>query len=794
MQRASHALHKFTFHSTDIRLAHIVRCTIYCMKIQPLALLILLAAPLLAQQGNRKGHDNMEPVVPAKLIPPAPVLSPADAMKSFEIAPGFNIKPFATEPMIEKPVALDYDPAGRLWICEMIGYMLDIDGTEEDKPMGRITILEDTDADGKADKRTVFLDKVLLPRALAVYPDGLLYATQENLLFIKRDGLKPVGKPTIAVKGYISGGNVEHRANGLVRGLDNWLYSAKSALRIRRINGKFVSEPTLFRGQWGVAFDNYGRIYHNNNSQFLMGDFIAPNVLEGNPSVNTKVSSTARLGSNKPFPIRVTPGLNRAYIQKSNGYDSNTLDPKTFKLLSCTACAGMTIYRGTNFPSKWVGKGIITESGVNLVKTLDISESGTKLTAAHTYPDSEWLASTDERFRPVNIYNAPDGSVHLLDMYHGIIQHKTYVTSYLRNYYTSQGLDGPGTGHGRIYRITAKAGKVEQVPDMETLSSPDLVKLLVHPNGWHRDMAQRLLGDRPADDKTVDQLEQLVGLDKYPLGQRHALWTLENMGALTAIPVSTALKAKDKKVVVSALWVATTLPHPELLKLEQLLISMKPVDDETTVYLTRALGPLATPAAFERINTLVNGTKLAYVKAAAFSGLAKREHAFKSTLGDKLTDKQLSGWIAQSANKKDPTGPSLKGAALASFNRGKALFHGEAACFGCHAPDGAGILGLGPPLDESEWVTGKDDVFAKLLLHGITGPITVNGKKYETPAEMPALSANPTFTDRKIADIMTYSRNAWSNKAAPVSLDLIKKLRKETASRSGRPYTAKDLK
>ena len=119
------------------------------------------------------------------------------------------------------------------------------------------------------------------------------------------------------------------------------------------------------------------------------------------------------------------------------------------------------------------------------------------------------------------------------------------------------------------------------------------------------------------------------------------------------------------------------------------------------------------------------------------------------------------------ANKKGPTGPSLKGAALASFNRGKALFHGEAACFGCHAPDGAGILGLGPPLDESEWVTGKDDVFAKLLLHGITGPITVNGKKYETPAEMPALSANPTFTDRKIADIMTYSRNAWSNKAAP---------------------------
>lgn len=759
-----------------------------------LSALALLATPLLAQQGNRAGHDNMEPVVPAKLVPPAPVLSPADAMKSFEMAPGFEIKPFATEPMTEKPVALDYDPAGRLWICEMIGYMTDIDGKDEDTPMGRIVVLEDTDQDGQADKRTVFLDKVFLPRAVAVYPDGLLYATQENLLFIKRDGLKPVGEPTVAVKGYIEGGNVEHRANGLVRGLDNWLYNAKSAMRIRRINGTFVSEPTLFRGQWGIAFDNDGRIYHNNNSQFLMGDFIAPNVLEGNPSVNTKVSSTSQIGSNKPFPIRVTPGVNRAYIQKSNGYGSNTLDPETFKLLSCTGAAGLTIYRGSNFPSEWVGKGIITEPSINLVKAMDVSVSGTKLTGTHTYKDKEWLASTDERFRPVNIYNAPDGSVHILDMYHGIIQHKTYVTSYLRKYYTELGLDGPGKGHGRIYRITAKGGKIEQVPDMDSLPSADLVKFLAHPNGWHRDMAQRVLGTRDADKQTVGLLHNLVAKGESSLAKIHALWTLENMGALTAEPVSSALKEKDRKVVLSALWVASSLPHPEILKVEKELLAMKPADDETAVYLTRALGPIATPAAFARINDLVNGSKLNFVKAAAFSGLANREQAFKSALGDKLTDKQLSGWIDQSSKKKAPEGTGLKGATLASFERGKALFHGEAACFGCHAPDGAGVLGLGPPLDESEWVTGKQEIFAKILLHGMTGPVTVNGKKYETPAEMPALYVNPMFTDEKIADIMTYTRNAWSNKASAVSPDLIKTLRKETADRSGRPYTEKDLK
>ena len=764
------------------------------MKMKPIALLLLSVASLLAQQGNRKGHDNMEPVVPAELVPPAPVLSPADAMKSFEVAAGFEIQPFATEPMIEKPVCLDYDPAGRLWICEMIGYMTDIDGTEENKPMGRITVLEDTDHDGKADKRTVFLDNVLLPRAVAVYPDGLLYATQQDLYFIKRDGLKPVGKAEVAVKGYIEGGNVEHRANGLVRGLDNWLYNAKSSMRIRRINGKFVSEPTLFRGQWGVAFDNHGRIYHNNNSQFLMGDFIAPNVLEGNPSVNTKVSSTSRIGSNKPFPIRVTPGLNRAYIQKSNGYGSDTLDPKTYKLLSCTGAAGMAIYRGTNFPSEWIGNGLITEPSINLVKSMNVTESGTSLKGEHTYKDKEWLASTDERFRPVNIYNAPDGSVHILDMYHGIIQHKTYVTSYLRNYYTSLGLDGPGTGHGRIYRITAKCGKIEKVPDMDSLSNAELVRLLFHPNGWHRDMAQRVLGTRDADKSTVGLLNDLASDTSNPLGQIHAIWTLENMGALTAEPISTALKTKDKKVAIAALWAAASLPHPELLKLEEQLLALKPSDDETTVYLARALGPVATNAAFLKINDLVNGSKLNFVKAAAFSGLAHREVAFQAAVGDKLKDKTLTDWLKKAAQKKGPTGPDLKGADLASFNRGKALFHGEAACFGCHAPDGAGVLGLGPPLDESEWVTGKDEVFAKILLHGITGPITVNGVKYETPAEMPALYVNPMFTDEKIADIMTYSRNAWSNKAPAVSPDLIKKLRKETEDRSGRPYTEKELK
>jgi hypothetical protein len=288
-----------------------------------LSVAALLPALCFAQSGDKKDHANMDPVVPANLVPPAPVLSVDEALKTFKMAPGFVIEAYAAEPLVDKPVAIDYDPAGRMWICEMIGYMPDIDGKGEDIPQGRIVVVEDTDGDGKADKRTVFLEKLLLPRAVAVFPDGILFTDNSNLLWIKRDGLKPVGQPEVAATDFIEAGNVEHKSNGLMHGLDNWLYNAKSGKRVRRINGKWVMENTIFRGQWGIAKDNYGRLYHNHNSAFLYGDNVAPNLLQGNPGVTTKVGEFSSIGSNATWPIRVTPGVNRAYISKKNGYGND---------------------------------------------------------------------------------------------------------------------------------------------------------------------------------------------------------------------------------------------------------------------------------------------------------------------------------------------------------------------------------------------------------------------------------------------------------------------------------------
>lgn len=743
----------------------------------------------------------MESIVPAADVPPAPVLKVDDALKAFKIAPGFVIEPIAAEPQVDRPVALDYDPAGRLWVCEMVGFMPDVKGTGEDIPQGNLVILEDSNHDGKIDKRTVFLEKVLLPRAIAVFPDGVLFADDNDLRWIKRDGLKAVGTSEIAVPKWMGegeGGNPEHKPNGLVRGLDNWLYNAKSDKRLRRIDGKWVVETTSNRGQWGIARDDYGRLYHNSNSTFLYGDLVAPNLLQGNPGVNLKVSDFTRLGPNSTWPIRVTPGVNRGYVAKANGYNEETLDPKTFKLINATAASGPMVYRGSNFPAEWLGRGLSPEPSANLIKAIQIDDTNNgKLNGSHPYGKEEWIASTDERFRPVNLYNAPDGSVLVVDMYHGLLQHKTYLTTYLADQYTSRGLDKPSTALGRLYRVRYKDGALEPAVDLTNLSGEALVKLLAHKNGWHRDMAQRVLVER-GDVSVAPPLEKLVGVQGFTVGSINALWTLEGLGKLTAEPIGVALGSKEPKLVISALWASTKLSPAEFSKLSAKLIALQPANEEVAIYLARTLGPVGTPEAYAKLTELVvKYEKNPLVKAAAFSGLDKHELDFKAVATGKVKDATFLGWLDQGAKEvKAPVSGAegLTGDHLASFERGKGLFLGEAACFACHGANGAGMPNLGPPLDSSEWVTGQPDRLVKILLHGLVGPITVAGETFTPTGEMPGFYQNPSMTDAKLADVATYVRHEWSNKAGQVKADVVTKARAATADRAGRPYTEKDLK
>jgi glucose/arabinose dehydrogenase len=111
-----------------------------------------------------------------------PLLSPEDEAKTFNLPQGFHAEVVAAEPMVEHPVQVQFDPDGRLWVVEMRGYMPNIDGVGEDKPVGRISVLEDTDGDGRMDKSTVFMDKLVMPRAIGLVRDGALVAVPPKVL------------------------------------------------------------------------------------------------------------------------------------------------------------------------------------------------------------------------------------------------------------------------------------------------------------------------------------------------------------------------------------------------------------------------------------------------------------------------------------------------------------------------------------------------------------------------------------------------------------------------------------
>ena len=230
---------------------------------------------------------------------------PQISLDKYQIEEGFNIEVVASEPFIEAPVAMDFDNQGRMWVVEMKGYMQNLEGTGEEEPNGVISIMEDLDHDGVTDHAKVFLDSLVLPIAIAHVYGGLLYAEPPNLWFVDIENDKP-GNKVLVDSLYSEGGNVEHQPNGLMMNIDNWIYNAKSNFRYQRKNGKWLKEPTSFRGQWGISKDNFGRLYYNNNSTQLLGDYVLPNTAIKNPYYKPRATVNKVLTRNqKVYPLQI---------------------------------------------------------------------------------------------------------------------------------------------------------------------------------------------------------------------------------------------------------------------------------------------------------------------------------------------------------------------------------------------------------------------------------------------------------------------------------------------------------
>ena len=224
-------------------------------------------------------------------------------------------------------------------------------------------------------------------------------------------------------------------------------------------------------------------------------------------------------------------------------------------------------------------------------------------------------------------------------MYHGILQHRIYVTTYLRNQIKERGLEQP-LHVGRIYRVVHDGTPLDATPHLSRASSAELVNLLSHPNGWWRDTAQRLLVERN-DSAVVAALKTKALEDADELGQIHSLWTLEGMGALDKKTAYAAMESSKTKVRALAIrlsepWLKTG-DKAELLGKFSMLAGTKP-DADTQTQLAFTLGQVDDPAATAAMLMIAkNLAKFPLTRDAVVSGLVAREGEFLEKL---LADKQ----------------------------------------------------------------------------------------------------------------------------------------------------------
>lgn len=545
----------------------------------------------------------------------APVLDPAQALAAFRLVPGLRISVAAAEPTIVAPVAATFDEDGRLWVVQMRTYMPDLDATDELRAGNRITILEDTDHDGVFDSSSVFADGLVLPRAVAPCYAGALVLEPPTLFFCRvADDQSLVKVPLLS--GFPGRENPEHAPNGLVYGIDNWYHFSQHSLDVRYDGNTLLTRPTPTIGQWGLTTDAAGRTYTTPNSDPLLIDLLPRHYGARNPHLGGLASLGRSIVPDKSvYPVHPTPGVNR-------GYQANVLRAdKT--LNTVTAVCGPLIYDAEALGAGFRASAFVCEPAGNVVKRYVFTEKDSIPRGSNPYDRSEFLASPDERFRPVNLVSGPDGALYILDMYRGLIQHKTFVTPYLAEQVRARSLENP-LDLGRIYRVSAADERPIPPPRLSAAGDDELVRLLAHEDQWYRLTAQRLLVERRAV-RTAPRLRELARTGSTEAARHHALWTLEGLRVITPADALASLDDPSPVVRASAIRCAEPfLAEPGVL--ERLRTLADDPDQWVRAQLACTLGELEPVA---RVGSLVPILKRfpaeRFTREAAISGLKDLE-------------------------------------------------------------------------------------------------------------------------------------------------------------------------
>ena len=485
-----------------------------------------------------------------------PPKSPADALASFRLRPDLAIDVAAAEPLVVDPIAIDWDARGRLWVLEMHDYPTGL--YENGTPGGRVVVLEDTDHDGRYDKRTVFLDRLKFPMGLMCWRNGVLVCAAPDILFARdTDGDGRADSTKVLFSGF-SPENQQWEVNGLGWGLDNWVYGAGSIRnnpvhvagtgRVVEIGGRdfrmdpdtLAFEPASGRTQFCRVRDDFGDWFGNDNSNPLWHYPLEDRYVRRNPFVTPPPPRVYVAGGAEPN--RVYP-VSRLLERFNSPGSANHV----------TSGCGPGIYRDRLLGEEFYGNAFYCEPVHNLVSRLVLTAKGATFEGhrADGEESGEFLASADNWCRPVHVRTGPDGALWVVDMYRFVIEHPRWIPpERLSRVDTRAGAD-----MGRIYRVYPKGKQLRPVEDLAGLPTAELARRIDTPNGTVRDLVHRELSHRQ-DAAAAAVLETVAKDSREPAARVQALCALDGLGKLDARLVRAALADPDAGVRRNALRLA----------------------------------------------------------------------------------------------------------------------------------------------------------------------------------------------------------------------------------------------
>ena len=666
-----------------------------------------------------------------------------EAVRSFTLPEGYKISLFASEerfPDLAKPCKISFDARGRLWVATMPSYPQWQPGNP--KPDDKILILEDTDGDGVADVQKVFARGLHLPLSFEFSPEGIFVPQSSHLVLLLDNNGDDIADSSETVLSGFDDHDTHHSIHAFRADPSGAFYMGEGTFLhshvetpygiVRSTNGGFFRyspkrahlERTArlsIPNPWGIAFDAYG--------QDFFADTSDPNLRWLSPA-----AFWVPFGEFAPLPRNLVP-----------------------KAQMVRPTAGLEFVSSRHFPDDVQGDILISNAiGFLGTKQHVVQEDGTgyQLTFRHNL-----LQSSDGNFRPVSMEFAPDGSLYVADWHNALIGHMQHsARDPLRDH-----------SHGRIYRITYPSRPLVKAPVVAGASIDALFSNLTLPEDRARSRTRLELRGRPTDEVLSGLsrwLENLSSAD--PLLERHeleGLWVSWGADRLRVPLLEKLLRAKDARVRAAAVRV--------------LRYNTASVADFRSLLLHAA----GDPHGRVRLEAVTAASWLG--KEMSLASLSEaRKHPVDSWLEPVFAavEAYQTGKSVQSAEVPKAV-TTLQGEEKKRFELGAEVYRREAHCITCHQADGQGLPAAQfPSLANSSWVTGNTQRLIRLVLHGLMGPIEVNGTKY--PGQVP-MTAFKGLSDEEVASVLTYVRNSFGNKASAVSASQVATEREATKGQQG---------